>query len=93
MNPFDRLWTETDYDKLREWYLAGLDIRDIAIRLGRTESAVRQKACVFLGLRRPRKIIKRRAENRKEYLDCIPNPFRCRFLKRKGFDINYYRTV
>lgn len=95
MNPFDRVWKEEENDKLRELYLAGMSVRDIAIKLGRTEGAVRSRASVYLGLRRPRKIIKRRAvtSGKAEYLDCMPNPFHCRSLKKAGFDINFYRKI
>lgn len=25
------------------------------------------------------------------FIDCMPNPFKCRTLKLQGFDINFYR--
>jgi hypothetical protein len=39
-----RPWTQADDDKLRKLALTGLSLRAIAIRLNRTETAVRSRA-------------------------------------------------
>jgi DNA invertase Pin-like site-specific DNA recombinase len=53
--PLDKAqrWTEEDKKQLSELYTKGLSIREIAIKLGRTEQAIKARASI-IGVHRPR---------------------------------------
>jgi hypothetical protein len=48
-----RLWTEADDNELRELYTKGVSVTEIVRKLGRTERAIKNRACI-LGIPRPK---------------------------------------
>lgn len=84
-------WTEADDNTLRDLYLQGIAVSTIAEILGRSERAVLWRASQEIAIKRPRKHDPQGRPQRRQYLDCIPNPFK--HCKIKNFDKNFYRHL
>jgi hypothetical protein len=66
MRAGERLWTEKDDSDLREEVKAGAELDDIAKKIGRTPSAIRNRAYILrLTLGKPR--LQQRAPARKAH--------------------------
>jgi hypothetical protein len=86
----NKRWREADDSTLRDLYLRNIEVSVIASILQRSERAVSYRANADLKLRRPRKREEQPIKKkRREYLDCMPNPF----INCTGFDINFYRKL
>lgn len=83
-------WTEADYNTLRDLYQRGIAVKTIAEILGRSERAVLWKVSEEVSIKRQRNDPQGRPQ-RRQYLDCIPNPFK--HCKIKNFDKNFYRHL
>lgn len=73
-------WTKKEKEQIINMFANGKSYTDIATELQRSVDAVKKKVWALKATPR-----------RKEYLDCMPNPFTV--LKGTGFPVNFYRTI
>lgn len=87
------MWTTKEEEQLRELYVTGLSLYQIAKKLGRSQSSVYSRASQNLRLKRPHKVPRMqkviKLKNR-GFTDCIPNPFSP--IMKFNFNTDFYRV-
>lgn len=87
------IWTTKEEEQLRELYISGLSLYQIAKKLGRSQSSVYFRATQNLKLRRPHKVPRMQKVVKvkdRGFTDCIPNPFSP--IMKFNFNTDFYRV-